>query len=424
LELSQNPLVKNVIQEQYLVNSISDYLPNCFVDFGTNARDFPPVSTGGDTEQHILDCSHPEPGAQQDCIDNWGLDRLDRASLLDAPRDESFSYRQSASNVRVFVLDTGVEGANREFENENEISRVTLGFDTTCEIYPQCDPVSGPCEQDWEGNGHGTHVAAIIGGRTFGLARDVEIMPIRTLCDEYSTEHYKIALDMVHDIHSPFSPTAVVNISGMNNTGCIYDPNCSAGAQVREAMIEVAERNNLLIVQSSGNKTDVAGQTDIDACNRSFGDEDRYADPASMARIMVVAGSDEADNRFATVTGEVGHPTESTIGTCVDLFAPATDIVSAFAPDNEDPEEIVCRLSGTSMAAPHVSGVAAMILSEYPGLNVDQLRRMIMNWAEVGSLGANIGTGSPNLLLHWDPSNIMKDGFEGPSTMLWTIVIE
>jgi len=81
------------------------------------------------------------------------------------------------------------------------------------------------------------------------------------------------------------------------------------------------------------------------------------------------------------------------------------------------------------MAAPHVSGVAAMILHDNPTMKVDMLRQLILNWAEQGVLPSNpqdpayIGSGSPNLLLHWDPSNIMRDGFETESYVLWSEVV-
>ena len=131
------------------------------------------------------------------------------------------------------------------------------------------------------------------------------------------------------------------------------------------------------------------------------------------------------------MSGEVGYPIGSTIGPCVDIFAPASHVASAFYPvdpGSEDPDEIVCQLSGTSMAAPHVSGVAAMILNDYPSLTAAQLRTFLLNWAERGVLESNpsdpnyIGSGSPNLLLHWAPSDLFRDGFETNDLRLWVAV--
>lgn len=433
--LSRHPWVKNVIQERYIENPVSYTLPNCYLDFDTNTRTLPPLPGPGDpVPQQTLDCADPAPGG--DCIDNWGIDRVDQLGL---PRDETFSYRQAAGNVKVYVIDTGVAWSNREFENASGNTRVATGIDAHCSTFPNfCPPGNVPCSGSWLGKGHGTHVAAILGGRTFGLARNVNIVPIKALCSapEYTTEELKNALDYILISHPSTAPTAVVNISGINNEECLFDPvdpNCAYGDQVRDALISVAGRSNLLVVQSSGNKSTNPPEPIIDACSRSFGAEGRYTDPqeaAAIARIVIAAGSDENDGRFLTELGDYGHPIESTIGKCVDIFAPAARIASAFFPvdpDPYDPDEIVCQLSGTSMAAPHVSGVAAMILHDYPDLTTDQLRTFILNWAQRGALESNpgdpnfIGDESPNLLLHWDPSNLLRDGFETNDFRLWAV---
>ncbi len=171
----------------------------------------------------------------------------------------------------------------------------------------------------------------------------------------------------------------------------------------------------------------------VSACDYTFGDEARYSDPAEFAaisRILVAAGSDENDGLWRSEFGENGHPIGSNVGECIDVFSPAAHIVSAYFPLNpgsDDPDEIVCQLSGTSMAAPHVSGVAAMILQNTPTMNSAALKTMILNWTERDALESNstdpnyIGAGSPNLLLHWDPSAISRDGFETGDMRLWSV---
>jgi subtilisin family serine protease len=422
--LSRDPSVKSVVQETYLNDPVSYTLPHCYEDFDTNTRSLPPLPGAGDpVPQQILDCDDPAPGG--DCIDNWGVDRIDQYGL---PRDEAFSYRQAAGNVKVFVIDTGVAWSNREFDDASGVTRVVSGIDADCDTFPFCPPGNVPCSGSWPGNGHGTHVAAILGGRTFGLARDVEIYPVKALCSTYSTAEFKKALDFIVSLHPSTAPTAVVNLSGLNAlSSCYYDPTCPEGDQLREALINLVRRNNILFVQSAGN------QSGSDACDHTWGDESRYSDPndsAAIARIVVAAGSDENDGRWRTEPGDYGHPLGSTIGGCVDVFAPAAHIASAFLPfdpDPFDPDEAVCQLSGTSMAAPHVSGIAAMILQNWPTMRSEALRTVILNWAEPDVLEANpgdpnyIGDGSPNLLLHWDPNIILRDGFETGDLRVWLV---
>ncbi len=437
--LARHPLVKNVVQETYLEDPVSYTLPHCYEDFDTNTRALPPLpGPGNPVPQQALSCADPAPGG--DCIDNWGIDRIDQVGL---PRDEEFSYRQSSGNVKVFVVDRGVAASNREFEDAAAVSRVEEGVDTNdCTNFPSdCPPGNVPCEHlTSTATGHGTHVGGILGGRTFGLARDVEIVPVKALCPGYSTGHFKRALEWILLNHPPSSPTAVVNLSGMN-AFCYADPSCTDGTQLREAVVNLASRDNLLLVQSAGNQSFLAlpdppgGYNGlISACDYTFGDEARYSDPADAAaisRILVAAGSDENDGLWRTDSeDEYGHPIGSNVGACVDVFSPAAHIVSAYSPrdpGSSDPDEVVCQLSGTSMSAPHVSGVAAMILQNSPTMTSTALRTMILNWAERGALETNpgdpnyIGAGSPNLLLHWDPSAISRDGFETGDLRLWSV---
>lgn len=452
-QLSLHPLVRSVIQETYLEDSTSYVYPYCYADLDNetdpNIDAFPPLPAGNGlpVEQEMV-CTDPAPGGN--CFSNWGLDRLDQdVDQIPAgpPRDEHYRYSQDARSVTVYTIDTGVASANREFYDEGTtFSRIQDGVDTNCEPFP-CGFGNVPCVGTWSGQGHGTHVAAIIGGRTFGVAKDVNLVPIKAICTtqpagQYSTLEWKLAFEYVLLVHEMSFPTAVVNLSGLNQhviSPCsIFDPACGTYSQLREAVISVARRDNLLLVQSAGNRTNTT--TPNDACSRSFGDELRYSDVVvpphvisdrdAVARIVIVAGSDEKDGRLRILAGS--PPTldiESSIGTCVDIFAPSAFVASAFFPValgmGEVAEEAVCQLSGTSMAAPHVSGLAALFLQDDAYMTSEDLKTLILSRGIQGFLETNsadpnyIGAGSPDLLLHWDPI-LFVDGFETGNLAAWS----
>lgn len=209
----------------------------------------------------------------------------------------------------------------------------------------------------------------------------------------------------------------MVNLSGGNSLAWNRPAPNTPQEVALMAIHELAMVPTLFLVQSAGNHSCTGSSADdcseqLDACDLSYGDEDLYvADPLvyqAVSRILIAGGSDEADGRWTNRAGDPGLPGNlnqgSNGGACVDVFAPAAHVLSA----SHVTQNGYCHLSGTSMAAPHVAGVAALILQNSPYLTSDQLKQEILATAKLGALQGNpslpgyIGPGSPNRLVQRD----------------------
>src|SRR3954469_8862591 len=204
----------------------------------------------------------------------WGLDRLDQRSL---PLSTTFSYNSSGAGVTAYMIDSGISALHTEFGG-----RVRSGFTTVADGL-----VTGDC------NGHGTHVAGIVGGQASGVAKSVSLVAVRVLDCTGTTNVSQLlnALDWVISDHQAGAP-AVANLS----IGGAASPLLDAGVQ---AVIN----DGVTVITAAGNETQ-------DACNRS---------PARLPAAITVAASTENDARA----------TFSNFGSCVDLFAPGVNIPSA-----------------------------------------------------------------------------------------------
>ncbi|WP_329731564.1 S8 family peptidase [Archangium sp.] len=268
----------------------------------------------------------------------WGLDRVDQRNL---PLNAAYTYTSSGSSVHAYILDTGIRATHTEFSG-NATADFTSIYD-------------GNGANDC--HGHGTHVAATIGGSTYGVAKSISLHGVRVInCSGNGTTSEAIAgVDWVTANH--IKP-AVANMSLQYPATQALDD--SIRASIRAGVTYVVAANNF----------------NQDACLRS---------PSRVAEAITVGATDSADQRASF----------SSWGTCVDLFAPGVDVLSAYY----TADDATTFMSGTSMATPHVAGAVARYLRVVPGATPAQVQDMINTNASVNKVG-NPGTGSPNRLLY------------------------
>ncbi|WP_329204627.1 S8 family peptidase [Streptomyces sp. NBC_00683] len=274
----------------------------------------------------------------------WGLDRVDQRNL---PLSTTYAHVTSASNVNAYIIDTGIRTSHNEFGGRASIGKDTVG--------------DGRNGQDCQG--HGTHVAGTVGGKTYGVAKGAKLIAVRVLdCDGSGTTAGVIAgIDWVTaNARKP----AVANMSLGG----------SASASMDDA-VKKSISSGVSYSIAAGNGLPILGLP-ANACNYS---------PARVPEAITVGATDRTDARASF----------SNYGTCLDLFAPGVDITSAW----KDSDSATNTISGTSMATPHTAGVAALYLSAHPSATPAQVRNALVNNATSGKV-QNPLTGSPNKLLH------------------------
>lgn len=252
----------------------------------------------------------------------WALDRLDGS------KDGKYFFPSSGQNVRIYIVDTGVDATHPDFGG-----RVLNGFDAFGTNLDQTD-----C------HGHGTHVAGLAAGQYFGAAKQATIVPVRVMnCSgQGSTSTLTAGIDWIL-ANNPSGTTSIVNMSigGPKDTAV----NAATARLISAGIVVVA----------------AAGNSNTDACNSS---------PASTEGVIAVGSIDNADIKSAF----------SNWGDCVDIFAPGSRISS----DSPFNHATSVQKSGTSQASPFVSGILATYISSRIATLPSRLEQSLHELSERG----------------------------------------
>ncbi|MFE9654759.1 S8 family peptidase [Micromonospora sp. NPDC006431] len=265
----------------------------------------------------------------------WGLDRIDQRNL---PLNGTYTYPNTATNVRAYIIDTGIRITHSDFGG-----RASWGANTVDTNNTDC-------------NGHGTHVAGTVGGNTYGVAKGVRLVAVKVL-----------------NCAGSGSTTGVV--SGVNwVTANAVKPavaNMSLGGGASTSLDNAVANS----IASGVTYAIAAGNSSANACSYS---------PARVASAITVGATTSTDARASY----------SNYGSCLDIFAPGSSITS----DWSTSDTATNTISGTSMATPHVAGAAALVLSANPSYTPAQVTSYLTTNSTASKV-TNAGSGSPNRLL-------------------------
>ncbi|HEY0450426.1 S8 family peptidase [Actinophytocola sp.] len=269
---------------------------------------------------------------------SWGLDRIDQRDL---PLDGVYRYPNEAPDVTAYVLDTGVS-AHPDFAARIRPGYDFIGNDTT----------------PTDGNGHGTFIAGIIGGTSYGVAKKINIVPVKVLADDGSgsTAGVIAGIDWVtaHAVRP-----AVANLS--------------LGGSANAALDDAVRRS----IASGVSYAVAAGGSNTDASTFS---------PARVAEALTIGASTTADCR----------PSNSNFGAVIDMFAPGQSITGPWLGGGTQ------TMSGTSLSAPHVAGAVGMYLQDHPTASAATVSAALVAAATPNRL-CNVPPGTANRLLYVGP---------------------
>jgi subtilisin family serine protease len=275
---------------------------------------------------------------------SWGLDRIDQRTNV---ATNSYSFATNGSGVTVYVIDTGIYTSHSQFTGRTRIGYDAFGSNGI------------------DTNGHGTHVAGTIAGSTYGVAPAASLVSIRVLDSTGAGSVSGVIAGIDWAITDHVSGPAVINMSlGAGKSASL------------ESAVDRAFNDGITVVSAAGN-------SNVDACNTSPG--------GNKASGLTVGATTITDARASY----------SNFGACLDLFAPGSSITSAGISSTT----ASAVMSGTSMAAPHVAGLAARYLSAATSASPAQTMSAIIG-ATTPNVVTSAGTLSPNKLAYGDPSTV------------------
>jgi subtilisin family serine protease len=289
-------------------------------------------------DRRVFPLDLPVAGTQSN-PPSWGLDRIDQRS---EPLDHSYRFPSVSNAVNAYIIDSGVRITHREFQG-----RATWGGNFAGD------------GKNYDCNGHGTHVAGTVAGSTVGVAKSARVVGLKVFGCSGSGSMSSV-LSAVDWVTAHGRRPGVINMS-LGSDG--WDP----------AMATAIQKS----VSAGFNYVVAAGNAHSNACDIS---------PALLQNVITVGATNSNDSRDTSY---------SNYGSCLNIFAPGTNIYSAYNQSDSG----YATMSGTSMASPHVAGAVALVLGQNPNYSPRQVADCLLRASTQNTL-SSVGSGSPNRLLY------------------------